>query len=189
MAAKSLVLALVCIAAAKVTATPFEPVKTTRNNIFFEETLEGEAFENIDIFTNQGITLFNDEVNPYRLPNTTRPERYTVLWATDFDTFSISGTVSIELYATQANVSEIVIHSSDLNLATVVLTLNNVVIPTTYTTEEEYHFLRIQLQTGTLNYNAATPVLYSLNITFGAPMRTDMYGIYRSWFKTGNDTR
>lgn len=176
-----------CIATT--TATPFERVKQTKNKIFFEETLEGAAFENVDIFERQGITLYNDEVNPYRLPTTTKPERYTVLWSTDFDTLRFSGTVSIQLQATQAGVSEIVLHSSDLNLNTVVLSLNGVTVPTTFTTEEEYHFLRVQLQSGTLNYNAVTPVYYTLEISFEAPMRTDMYGIYSSWFKTGNETK
>lgn len=187
MAIKYLCLALICISVA--TATPFEPVKATKNRIFFEETLEGAVFENVDIFESKDITLYNDEENPYRLPTTTKPTRYNVLWSTVFDNLYFAGNVSIQLQATQAGVNEIVLHSNELTIGTVALSLNGVAVPTTYTLQPEYHFLRVTLQSGTLNYNAATPVNYDLDITFEAPMRGDMYGIYGSWFKTGNETR
>lgn len=190
MVTTSLCLALLCIAATAATAS--KPAQAHRDKIFFEETLEGAVFEKHDIFRNEEIVLFNED-NPYRLPNTTTPVRYSILWSTDFDQLYFAGSVSIQLQATQANVSEIVIHSSQLTIGTVVLTQYNpfitVLVPTTYTTEEEYHFLRVQLQSGSLEYNAATPVIYELSITYEAPMRSDMYGIYRSWFKTGNETR
>lgn len=155
-----------------------------RNTIFGDERLQGEIFENVDEFEYMELTR-DGTISPYRLPTTTRPRHYTILWILDFSRSppTQSGQVSIELYATEANVSEIVIHSDELELTSVVLTLNNVIIPTTYVAESEYQFLRIRLDEGTLTYNAANPVIYTLTIDFGANLRDNMYGIYRSWFR------
>lgn len=173
----TLALSLACLAAAW--ASPTVP---TRNTISFEETLQGEVFENVDIF-NQ---LRDDDASVYRLPTTTRPSHYNVLWAIDFTSFSFVGTVEIQLQPTQAGVSEIVIHSEDLTITTYSLVQGTTIIPVTMVEQPEYEFLRFQLLNNALLVFDQT---YTLTISFEAPLRNDMYGIYRSWYREGNTTR
>lgn len=181
----SLLLLLACTAV--FTLTP--ELKRPKNTIFGDEKLEGQIFESIssqEVFNNVAT---RDDDNPYRLPKTTKPNRYTVLWATDFTNFAIAGTVTIELEATEENVSEIYIQSEDLFINLVSLVQGNTNIPVNMIEQPEYNFLRFQLLTGTLAYSATTPVVYTLTISFEGNMRTDMYGIYRSWYKHNNETR
>nr|AAD31183.1 aminopeptidase N 1 [Lymantria dispar] len=180
-----LVLSLACICVQGFLNQPAattSPV-TTRNTIFADEKFEGEIFEDLDVFEQLDITARNSEL--YRLPNTTKPSHYTVLWTLDFSRAipTQSGTVSILLNATQANVNEIVIHAHNLTITNVRLQLGTTEVPVTYTLEPEYHFMRIRLNEGSLNYNPTTPQYYTLTIDFGANLRDDMYGIYRTWFR------
>nr|AAF37560.1 aminopeptidase 3 [Helicoverpa punctigera] len=181
-AIKLLVLSLAC--ACVIAHSPIPPVSRT---IFLDERLEGGAFENIDAFNN--IELSNAAASPYRLPNTTIPTHYKVLWVIDIHQTvqSYSGNVEITLQATQPNVNEIVIHCDHLTVTSVVLrqgtATQGTVIPTTATAQSEYHFLRVALNDGVLSYNADVPVQYTLTIEFNALMRDDMYGIYRSWYR------
>ncbi|XP_073942539.1 putative aminopeptidase-2 [Choristoneura fumiferana] len=183
-ALKLLVLALACYCAS---SFPQDQPKQ-RNTIFGDEKLQGEIFENL-----KDMVAFDDTVDPalYRLPTTTKPIHYNILWGVDFTSTpqAFSGTVEIQLQATQAGVSEIVIQSEELTIGTVSLLQGTTNIPVTYELEPDFQFMRINLTTGTLNYNAQTPVVYSLTISFAAPLRNDMYGIYRSWFRNQhNDT-
>nr|ASU92545.1 aminopeptidase N [Achaea janata] len=186
--AELVVLSLACLSVYGFPSqTDLAPRNTTilRNTIFGDERLEGEIFEHIDDFDH--IPLNRNAISAYRLPTTTRPRHYTILWILDFSPAipRQSGSVAIELYATQANVNEIVIQSDELELSNIVLTdQNNNIIPTTYIEETQYQFLRVQLVgDATLNYNAATPVIYTLSINFEANLRDNMYGIYRSWYR------
>lgn len=177
-ALKLLVLALACYC---VSSFPQDQPKP-RNTIFGDEMLQGEIFENL-----KDMVAFDDEVDPasYRLPTTTRPVHYNILWGVDFTSNpqAFSGTVEIQLQATQAGVSEIVIQSEDLTIGTVSLLQGTSNVPVTYELQPEFQFMIIRLNTGTLGYNAQTPVVYTLTISFAAPLRDDMYGIYRSWFR------
>lgn len=177
-----LVLAVACLS---VQAFPENPVPY-KNTIFGEERIEGGAFEHIDDFKDLAVTGRSTN-NPYRLPTTTKPSHYKVLWRLDMNTLSLSGLVQIELQATQSNVNEIVIHVNELDLQSVELFLgqteNQPVPIETYTLVPEYHFLKVKILNGVLQYNANTPVIYTLKIAFSAPLRTDMYGIYRSWYR------
>ncbi|CAG4917333.1 unnamed protein product [Colias eurytheme] len=157
-------------------AVPTPP--TTRNTIFIDEKLEGQIFEGID---DSDVALYNDPAK-YRLPTTTRPRHYEVLWIFDMTNLRFSGTVSIYLSATQANVNEIVIHSNELQIVQVSLQQGNTAIPSTYVEDKELQFLRIRPATA-LQYSETTPVEYKLTIDFDAELRRDMNGIYRSWYR------
>lgn len=158
-----------------------------RNTIFADEKFDGEIFHNIDLYEEEIIDPQN-----YRLPTTTKPLNYKLLIGVVFepDRF-ISGTVEIYLKATQNNVNTITIHSEDLEIQQqdVILTLDDVNIPITWSTEKEYDFLHVRLETGTLNYNPNVDNIYKLEIKFEAPMRTDMYGIYESWYYNDNELK
>ncbi|KAJ2952359.1 hypothetical protein O0L34_g4644 [Tuta absoluta] len=179
-------LKLLVLSTAVLCATAFPQASIRRNiknTIFGDEKLEGEAFEDLDSFSD--IELFTDyTTNPYRLPNTTEPTHYNIFWIVDLDPqrLTYEGTIQIFLRATQPNVNEIVLHSDHHELRSISLTQNNVLIPVTNVTEPQYHFLRIRPNTD-LQYNPTNPVVYVLTIEFAAPMRTDMYGIYNSWYR------
>lgn len=176
---KLIILSLACVLSH---AFPQEPtVPLNRNTIFGDEKIENGVFE--DVNSLDSVTLRNVAANLYRLPTTTRPRHYNVLWAIDISRLTFSGTVDIELYATQANISEIVIHADDLQILSLRLQLGNNVLNSNYTLEQEYQFLRVQSLGGSLQFNATNPVIYTLTIEFAAPLRTDMYGIYQSWFR------
>lgn len=158
-------------------------VPLEKNTIFLEERLEGQAFEGI--YSSDKVTALTD-ANAWRLPTTTRPNKYNLHMHIDVNNFQFSGTVNIELVATQANVNEIVIHAHDMNINTLELRQGTSLVATTYTRQVEQHFVRIRLTTGTLSYSATTPVLYNLVIGFGSIIRTDMTGLYRSWFRNSH---
>nr|ADL38970.1 aminopeptidase N3 [Diatraea saccharalis] len=172
-----IVLATSCFA---VHAFPESP-RPYRNTIFLDEKLEGEVFEDVDSF--KDITLYNTVINPFRLPTTTRPQHYNVEWIIDMEKLWFSGSVDIELYATQPNVNEIVIHAHDLNITSLSLRQGTTPMYQEYFLQPQYHFLYVALTNGSLDYNAINPIIYTLSIEFNAPLRTDMYGIYRSWFR------
>ncbi|XP_050343237.1 membrane alanyl aminopeptidase-like [Nymphalis io] len=173
-------LGLFVLVAACFCANALHNPPVTRNTIFLDEKLEGQIFENIDDYDK--ISKNAVQLN-YRLPTTTRPVHYNVLWGIDITRFILNGTVEIQLVANQANVNEIVIHSHDQTLSSIQLRLGTTVIPQTHVVDAELHFLRVRLTSGTLNYNAQTPVVYTLFIEFNSDLRNDMYGIYRSWFR------
>nr|QBI71857.1 aminopeptidase N3a [Plutella xylostella] len=168
-------------------------IKIQRNTIFTDEMLEGQVFENVDAFSNEEIALFQTSQNEYRLPTTTKPINYKILWSFDFkddDNLSFAGNVDIQLVATQENVNEIVIHcGKDLNIATVGLKKGNEVVTVqNYEKVELYEFLKIQ-PAESLVFTPASDTVYTLSISFNGAMRNDMYGIYKSWFKTGTETK
>lgn len=169
------VLALVCLTAS---GLPNPPV--TRNTIFMDEKLEGEIFEHVDDFNN---IEYNLSPESYRLPTTTRPLHYNLLWGIDIASFAFAGRVDIQLQPTQANVNEIVIHSHDIMHGQITLRRNdnNQILSHTTSVDEERQFLTISLTSGFLEFNSS--IIYTLSITFEAPLRNDMYGIYRSWYK------
>ncbi|VVD01641.1 unnamed protein product [Leptidea sinapis] len=169
MAKKLLIfsLALICI-----NATPTPPA--ARNTIFIDEQLEGQIFEAVK-FTSE-IDNYNGTYSPsdFRLPTTTKPNSYDVLWVIDMTRLVFTGEVTIYLVATQANVSEIVIHAaSDLSIGTVRLQQGATVIPQTISRDDVTEFLVITPST-VLQYNAADPVVYSLYIEFNAELRRNM---------------
>lgn len=169
------VLALVCLTAS---GLPNPPV--TRNTIFMDEKLEGEIFEHVDDFNN---IEYNLSPESYRLPTTTRPLHYNLLWGIDIASFAFAGRVDIQLQPTQANVNEIVIHSHDIMHGQITLRRNdnNQILSHTTSVDEERQFLTISLASGFLEFNSS--ITYTLSITFQARLRNDMYGIYRSWYK------
>ncbi|XP_050667539.1 membrane alanyl aminopeptidase-like [Leptidea sinapis] len=183
MAKKLLIfsLAFICI-----NATPTPPA--ARNTIFIDEQLEGQIFEAVK-FTSE-IDNYNGTYSPsdFRLPTTTKPNSYDVLWVIDMTRLVFTGEVTIYLVATQANVSEIVIHAaSDLSIGTVRLQQGATVIPQTISRDDVTEFLVITPST-VLQYNAADSVVYSLYIEFNAELRRNMQGLYRSWYRnTWND--
>ncbi|KAL4706798.1 hypothetical protein ACJJTC_018179 [Scirpophaga incertulas] len=159
-------------------------VKALPSKMYIDDNI---MFENVKALDTAQFSSRDD--NPYRLPNTTRPIHYTVQWKTNITppTFTFSGSVNIDLQATQPNVKNIVIHSIDLNIESVQLQLGNQVINQTHSFDLDYQFLIITLVDGTLNYDAQQPVNYRLSISYNAPMRTDMVGIYRSWYSNFGD--
>lgn len=175
-----LLMTLAC-AVALVHAHPRNPpTKVTRNTIFAEERFQGEIFENVEAFTN--IQLYNEDVNPYRLPNTTKPIHYNVFWQINPVQRTYSGRVEIQLAATELGVNEIVIHSDHTDLSNVQLTRQGIAQQITYRLDAQYQFLRIRPNID-LEYDADDSIVYTLSMNFEAAMRTDMYGIYESWFR------
>lgn len=184
-----IILAAVSLAAAH--AFPQNP-RPYRSTIFGDEKLEGGPFEKIDDFDYiTHLSRSEETISPYRLPNTTKPEHYNILWMVEIPGNVFSGKVEIQLYATQPNVNEIVIHAYDLNITSVELQLKNTVIPSMFTLEPEYQFIRVRLRDGILAYNGidSNKIVYTLAITFEYPLRTDMTGLYQNWFKNNaNDS-
>ncbi|KAL4706800.1 hypothetical protein ACJJTC_018181 [Scirpophaga incertulas] len=159
------------------------PQKTPyRNSIFSYERQNGRMFMNVDVFDKTEMLTRDD--NLYRLPNTTKPVHYNIWWKVNISppTLTFSGTVDIDLHATQPGVNRIVIHSKDLTIESLTLTLNKQNISQTYSFDSDHQFLIINLVSESLQYNADNPVYYRLTISFGAPLRTDMSGFYRSWY-------
>ncbi|XP_063824395.1 membrane alanyl aminopeptidase-like [Ostrinia nubilalis] len=181
-----IILAAVCLAAQ---AFPQDPTPY-RNTIFGDEKLEGEPFQYIDdIDGKNGLSRSDETANPYRLPTTTKPEHYNLLWMVEIPENVFSGEVEIQLYATEPNVNEIVIHAQYLNINSIVLKLGDDEIAQTFSLQPEYDFLRVSLTNGVLEYDATSNILYSLTIDFNAPLRTDMAGLYQNWFRnTANDS-
>lgn len=182
MATLFLVLAL-ALAASALSSPP-----SPRNTIFIDEQLEGQIFE---VRPSEAITdLATRNTSNYRLPTTTRPVHYDVIWVIDMDLMTFSGSVEITLVATQANVEEIVLHSKELEISSVTLREANITVgtPTNYELNPELQFLTVR-PTSPLQYDANTTIEYILTINFGAELRRDMSGIYRSWYKNAwNET-
>ncbi|GBP46443.1 Membrane alanyl aminopeptidase [Eumeta japonica] len=174
---------LICVGATPTTLS--SPV--SMNTIFLDETLPGETFHNMNAL--QEATRADSRQESYRLPTTTRPVRYDLTVKIDVPNFRIDGVVEITLRATQANVNTIVIHSNQLNIRNMALRLATANVPVTFEEDEVHHFLIITLTTGTLQFSATSPVDYVLRIEYDAEMRDDMYGIYRSWYREGTQTR
>lgn len=190
---KMAILKLSILAAAFVCAcaVPQKP-PTARTTIFGDEKLEGQVFENLQ-YKSEDVTPQNTAANAYRLPTTTRPLRYDLHWDINIANISFTGEVDIYLYATQAGVNEIVIHSQDLQIDSVNLyRYDNEIteINKSYYLQPAYDFLRVQLVgDNTLEYDANINRLYRLSIKFGAPLRDDMYGLYQSWFRNGDSEK
>lgn len=128
----------------------------------------------------------------YRLPTTTKPRHYEVTLTPYFETFpqggkafSFDGEVTIYTSATEADVTEIVMHCNDLTIDTVEVQFTDATnIPKSIVTpnqqfvcEMPYTFLRI----------ATTEPLrlgqeYQVRITFRGNLQTNMNGFYRSWY-------
>jgi hypothetical protein len=160
-----------------------------RNTVFGDEQLEGGPFEFINALN--GISVNRNVDNPYRLPTTTRPKHYNVHLSLNMTALTFSGEVDIQLYATQANVNEIVIHAHDMTITSLNLQQGNRTIFHTHTRQPEYHFLRVRLTSESLAYNSLLEdqQLYNLKITFESIIRRDMTGLYRNWFKNNpNET-
>nr|AAX39865.1 aminopeptidase N3 [Trichoplusia ni] len=187
VARTTLVLLLACVCTNAIPRTP--PV--LRNTIFADERVEGGVFENVDAFDNIELSPRN-ATSPYRLPTTTKPIHYDVVWHIDINNLQYQGSVDIQIQATKSNVSQIVIHYDHMpSNPSVTLRLGANTIQTSYELEPAYQFLKINLlNNAVLQYteNAQTQTTYLLTVEFGfTPMRTDMYGIYRSWFKNAHN--
>lgn len=178
---KLAVLAVACVSAFAFPQEPTGPV--SRNTIFADEKFEGGIFENLDSMEQLELSRNIGESSLYRLPNTTRPVHYNVLWQINIAALAMSGSVDIQLACTQSDVSEIVIHGAEMTIGAVTLIQGTTNIPVQVVLEPETHFIRIRLVDGFLSYNPTSPVIYTLSTTFNAPLRTDMYGIYQSWFR------
>lgn len=162
-----------------------------RNTIFGDETIEGGPFENIDDFNHiNRLSRSVGTVSPYRLPKTTKPEHYNIFWTVEIPRNVFSGEVEIQLFATQPDVNEIVIHAYDLNITSLELRRESTILPATFVLEPEYQFLRVRLTDGSLSYSGtnAEKIIYTLAIAFDAPLRTDMTGLYQNWFKNNATT-
>ncbi|KAL0882636.1 hypothetical protein ABMA27_001071 [Loxostege sticticalis] len=180
-----MILAATCLVA---NAYPQDP-RPYRNTIFGDEKLEGGPFENIDEFADVAqLTSLDGSISPYRLPTTTKPEHYKILLTVEIPRNYFSGEEEIQLYATQSGVNEIVIHAYDLNITSLELRQGSNVIPTTWSFQTEYQFIRVRLTDGTLSYSATNKIMYTLAITYEAPLRTDMTGFYQNWFKNNATT-
>nr|QUJ23886.1 aminopeptidase N [Telchin licus licus] len=171
-ALKLAVLAAACLC----TRVFSQEIPSLRSSIFGDELI----MENV---VTSEITALNDDYRNYRLPTTTKPKHYTVLWGIDFDTFVFGGTVEIDLVATQENVNKIVIHSNDLVISNLQLKRDTSDITVNGTLVPDLHFYEVELESGFLDYDPEDSPVYTLILNFEAPMRTDMYGIYRSWFR------
>ncbi|KOB73138.1 Aminopeptidase N3 [Operophtera brumata] len=179
---KLVVLAAVCICAHAFPQEPTGPV--TRNTIFADERFEGEIFENLEAMEQFELSRNTDASSFYRLPNTTRPTHYDITWQIAFPARQMSGATSITLSATRADVNEIVLHADQMTIGTVTLLQGTQIIQTLAPIlEEEAQFLRVPLASGSLAYDDTNPIYYTLTINFNAPLRTDMYGIYESWYR------
>lgn len=178
---KLIVLAAACVCA--FASMPFEDPKVppTRNTIFADEKFEGGVFENLDAI--EALSRNTDASARFRLPNTTRPDHYDVLWQIIITDLSMTGTVTTRIRATQPDVDEIVLHAAEMQITSLSLAQGTTAVPVTFVMEAETHFLKVRPVTGTLQYNPNTPVYYTLYIEFNAPLRTDMYGIYQSWYR------
>lgn len=168
-----IILGTICLC---VQALPSPPV--SRNTIFIDEKLQGQIFENIDAVESVGYNSPSD----FRLPLTTRPIDYRILWNVSMSDFQMKGRVEIDLAATQANVSEIVIHSNELYIENVYLQLGAAQVQSSYELLPDLQFLVVR-PASVLQFNATNPIVYNLTINFNATLRNDMYGIYRSWFR------
>lgn len=160
------------------------PTPVTRNTIFIDEKLEGQIFEGIDAVS---TVARNDDQMEWRLPTTTRPIHYDLSLAINMQTLFFTGTVQIQLAATQANVNEIVLHAEYYVISSLTLQQGTTTIATTYEMTAENQFLRVRLTNNVLQYNAQQPVVYVLTISFGANLRTEMNGLYRSWFRNNHN--
>ncbi|XP_052753553.1 membrane alanyl aminopeptidase-like [Galleria mellonella] len=181
-------LIILSIAYACTFGLPQNPPKP-RTTIFGDEMLEGEIFENLS--ESSEITTLNEEASVYRLPKTTKPFRYDIIWTIDFNNLSFNGFVMIVLYATEPDVDEIVIHAADLYITSVELRKDLNSIPVSYDVDNILQIIRIKLDSGTLEYDEndeTNRINYELIIRFEAELRTDMSGLYRSWFKDENYT-
>lgn len=178
---KLIVLLAGCLAVSGIPQTPPRPTST----IFGDERLSGEIFENIDAFSSD-VSLSRSDANAYRLPTTTKPTHYNVLWTIDISRLVFTGSVEINFVATQANLNEIVIHSNELEITSLSVRQGTTTLPSSYTLEPQYHFLRVRLNNAALQYSPTNPIIYTMVIEFGAPLRTDMTGIYRSWFRNNS---
>ncbi|KAL4706772.1 hypothetical protein ACJJTC_018153 [Scirpophaga incertulas] len=157
-------------------------VKTRPCRIYTPGIKKVHSIENAKALNKAQFSTVDD--SPYRLPNTTRPVHYNLWWKLNLDPpiQTLNGTVNIDLQATKPNVDKIVIHSYNLTIDSLKLTLDKKVVEQAYTFDLDHQFLIINLKNGSLKYNAKRPINYTLSIAFNAPMRTDMTGIYRSWF-------
>ncbi|CAF4959395.1 unnamed protein product [Pieris macdunnoughi] len=158
------------------------PPPSSRNTVFIDEQLVGQIFE---VKSEEITDLATRSTSQYRLPTTTRPIHYDVLWIVEIDQLTYSGTVEITLVATQANVQEIVLHSKDLDITSLRLLRGDTVLVQglgNMVADVELEFLKVRTGAA-LEYNATNPVQYTLQFGFIAELRKDMAGIYRSWFR------
>ncbi|KAL0882635.1 hypothetical protein ABMA27_001070 [Loxostege sticticalis] len=166
-------------------AFPREPIPY-RSTIFGDEKLAGGPFANINDFDDKTHPFsLKENISPYRLPTSTKPEHYNILLMVEIPKNVFSGEVEIQLYATRPDVNEIVIHYGDLDITSVELKLGNTVIPSSFTLDPEYQFIRVRLRDSVLTYNGTSTnkIVYTLSVDFKAPLRTDMMGFYQSWFQ------
>lgn len=188
-------LALLAVACTCAYAFPQEPTGPLgRSTIFADEKFEGGIFENLDEMEEMELSRNTDASSIYRLPSTTRPFHYDVLWQISMPSLLMSGSVDIQIYATEVNVTEIVLHADQMTLGSFSLVPTTTTTPSVnvaivgHTLEPETQFLKIQLDSPLL-YNNQTPVYYTLSIQFSAPLRTDMYGIYQSWYRNNPENQ
>lgn len=144
--------------------------------------------------------------NPeFRLPTTTRPRNYKVSLTPYFDIdetqsttvnaapFTFDGEVDIFISATEANVSEIVLHCNDMNITSLTVTYTgtnnsdpiNIAVPDQdFFCDPTLQFLRINT-----TENLALGQEYVISSTFVGNVQTDMRGFYRSWYNDSSGLR
>lgn len=138
------------------------------------------------------VSIFAQE--NYRLPTTVEPSNYHLQLTPYFQSeginaqFTFTGIAAITLSTSQADVREIVLHSSDLSLGTYSLVEfpdNLATIPIIGVNDNEI----TQKKTFTL----ATPLrlnqAYILKIEYRGILGADMYGFYRSSYTENGQTK
>lgn len=131
------------------------------------------------------ISLFEDEEESRRLPNSTFPVVYELSIKTNFPQLDYSGTVRIEISVLEET-NLLILNQREIDISEIVLSDNQgeIVELGVFTTDDDLGLLRIP----TIN-----PLIvgetYFLNIVFNSVLRTDNYGFYRTsyWVKEGDE--
>lgn len=126
----------------------------------------------------------------YRLPNTTRPEAYTLDLTTNIhnSVFDFVGTVYIDIVVLQPT-PVITLHQRQLTVSFITLESipsTGTAIPLSpHTYDPISEFLSIPLESGTLESNGR----YRITIIYTGTLRTDEAGFYRSSYVADDGSR
>lgn len=143
------------------------------------------AFPTYNLNKTSDISLFEDEEESRRLPNSTIPVIYELSIRTNLPQLDYSGTVRIEISVLEET-QLLILNQFQIDISEIVLSDNQgeVVELGVFTTDDDLRLLRIP---------TITPLIvdetYFLNIVFSSVLRTDNYGFYRTsyWEKDGEE--
>jgi puromycin-sensitive aminopeptidase len=111
-------------------------------------------------------------MNPYRLPQNARPDRYDIRLRPDLANATFTGTETIELAVTEGS-DELVLNAIELTLGQV--TLDTRVMSVEYEPDTE----RVRISDG----SPISPGDHTLSITFDGILNDKLHGFYRSTFE------